>query len=167
MYKLVQTIVNSDEKNVLGDFILELGKDHKRYFLRNEILQAFADYCNQFPKPAYFYHSSSLGTFIQYTHEIILDGENTWFIVRPKIASQEVWLLSAYLTKFELMTPKALLDVSDRLVKRYQPHILEIDLHPFYSAAPRIDDSRNIGQGLTVLNHYFCNQANMFNIYIY
>jgi sucrose synthase len=57
------------------------------------------------------------------------------------------------------MTPKALLDVSDRLVKRYQPHILEIDLHPFYSAAPRIDDSRNIGQGLTVLNHYFCNQA--------
>ncbi|MBJ7295267.1 MAG: sucrose synthase [Dolichospermum sp.] len=159
MYKLVQTIVNSDEKNVLGDFILELGKDHKRYFLRNEILQAFADYCHQFPKPAYFYHSSSLGTFIQYTHEIILDGENTWFVVRPKIASQEVWLLSADLTKFELMTPKALLDVSDRLVKRYQPHILEIDLHPFYSAAPRIDDSRNIGQGLTVLNHYFCNQA--------
>jgi sucrose synthase len=59
MYKLVQTIVNSDEKKVLGDFILELGKDHKRYFLRNEILQAFADYCHQFQKPAYFYHSSS------------------------------------------------------------------------------------------------------------
>jgi sucrose synthase len=60
MYKLAQTIINSDEKNALGEFILGLGNNHKRYFLRNEILQAFADYCHQFQKPAYFYHSSSL-----------------------------------------------------------------------------------------------------------
>ena len=77
MYKLLQVIFNSDEKNALGEFILELGNDHKRYFLRNEILQAFADYCHQFQKPAYFYYSSSLGTLIQYIHEIIICNQSS------------------------------------------------------------------------------------------
>jgi sucrose synthase len=75
------------------------------------------------------------------------------------IASQEVWRLTADFASFDLMTPKAFLDESDRLVNRYQPNILEIDLHPFYQKSPRISDSRDIGQGLTFLNHYLCNQC--------
>jgi sucrose synthase len=158
MYELFQAILNSEEKAEIRQFLCTLYSQDKRYFLRNEILQAFADYCHQSQKPAYFYHSSSLGTLIHYTHEIILERENTWFVVRPRIASQEVWRLTSDFTQFDLMTPKEFLDVSDRLVNRYQSHILEIDLHPFYQASPRISDPRNIGQGLTFLNHYLCNQ---------
>jgi sucrose synthase len=158
MYELFQAILNSEEKTEIRQFLCTLYSQDKRYFLRNEILQAFADYCHQSQKPAYFYHSSSLGTLIHYTHEIILERENTWFVVRPRIASQEVWRLTSDFTQFDLMTPKEFLDVSDRLVNRYQSHILEIDLHPFYQASPRISDPRNIGQGLTFLNHYLCNQ---------
>ncbi len=82
------------------------------------------------------------------------------YLVRdsPKIANQEVWRLTANLDSFEQMTQQALLDVRDRLVNRYQPGILEIDLHPFYEDSPRIDDPRNIGQGLAYLNRYLCNQ---------
>ncbi|WP_016949989.1 sucrose synthase [Anabaena sp. PCC 7108] len=159
MYELLQTGLNTEEKTALQQFILILSKTDKSYFLRNEILQAFANYCHQSQKAAYFYHSSSIGTLIHYTHEIILDHKSTWFVVRPKIASQEVWRLTADGTKFDLMTPKELLDVSDRLVNRYQPHILEIDLHPFYQTSPSISDPRNIGQGLAFLNHYLCNQS--------
>ncbi|MEY3256804.1 MAG: hypothetical protein RLZZ29_1939, partial [Cyanobacteriota bacterium] len=158
MYELFQAILNSEEKTEIRQFLCTLYSQDKRYFLRNEILQAFADYCHQSQKPAYFYHSSSLGTLIHYTHEIILERENTWFVVRPRIASQEVWRLTSDFTQFDLMTPKEFLDVSDRLVNRYQSHILEIDLHPFYQASPRTSDPRNIGQGLTFLNHYLCNQ---------
>ncbi|MEH1797242.1 sucrose synthase [Nostoc sp.] len=158
MYELVQAVFNGDEKTALHQLISTLSASGKRYFLRNEILQAFADYCHQSQKPAYFYHSSSVGKLIQYTHEIIIEEENTWFVVRPKIANQEVWRLTADFNNFEQMTPQVLLDVRDRLVNRYQPDILEIDLHPFYEGSPRIDDPRNIGQGLAFLNHYLCNQ---------
>ncbi|BBD66260.1 sucrose synthase [Nostoc commune NIES-4072] len=158
MYELVQAVFNGDEKTALHQLIYTLSASGKHYFLRNEILQAFADYCDQSQKPAYFYHSSSVGKLIQYTHEIILEEESTWFVVRPRIASQEVWKLTADLNSFEQMTPQTLLDVRDRLVNRYQPHILEIDLHPFYESSPRIDDPRNIGQGLAFLNRYLCNQ---------
>jgi len=158
MYELVQSVFNSDEKTALRQLIHALSISGKRYFLRNEILQTFANYCHQSEKPVYFYHSSSLGRLINYTHEIILEEENSWFVVRPRIASPEVWRLSADFNKFDLMTPQALLDVSDRLVNRYQPHILEIDLHPFYKSSPSIDDPRNIGQGLAFLNRYLCNQ---------
>lgn len=158
MYELVQAVFNGDEKTALHQLIYALSASGKRYFLRNEILQAFADYCHQSQKPAYFYYSSSVGKLIQYTHEIIIEEENTWFVVRPKIANQEVWRLTADLNSFEQMTQQALLDVRDRLVNRYQPHILEIDLHPFYENSPRIDDPRNIGQGFAFLNRYLCNQ---------
>ncbi|MEH1922865.1 sucrose synthase [Nostoc sp.] len=158
MYELVQAVINGDEKTDANQFIYALSASGKRYFLRNEILQAFADYCDQSQKPAYFYYSSSLGKLIQYTHEIILEEESTWFVIRPRIATQEVWKLTADFSSFEQMTPQALLDVRDRLVNRYQPDILEIDLHPFYENSLRIDDARNIGQGLAFLNRYLCNQ---------
>jgi sucrose synthase len=158
LFHNLNNILKSEEKVALQQLIFALTAVGKSYFLRNEILQAFADYCHQSQKPAYFYHSSALGTLIQSTHEIILEGQSTWFVVRPRIANQEVWRLTADFTKFELMTPKALLDVSDRLVNREQPNILEIDLRPFYQYFPRLSDSRNIGEGLAFLNNYLCNQ---------
>jgi sucrose synthase len=158
MHELVQSILNGDEKIALRELLLILSGSEKKYFLRNEIVQAFAQYCDQTQKPPYFYHSSSVGKLINYTHEIILEDENSWFLVRPRIASQEAWRLTADMTSFEVMTPQVLLDVRDRQVNRYQQHILEIDLHPFYKDSPQIDDARNIGQGLTFLNRYLCNQ---------
>lgn len=160
MYELIQTVLSSDEKTILRQLISKLSASGKRYFLRNEILHAFADYCHQFQKPAYFFHSSSLGTLIHYTHEIILEGDDIWLLVRPRIGSQEVWrLLSADTSNFELQTAQALLDVCDRFVNRYQSPILEINFHAFDRGIPSIDDPRNIGQGLAFLNRYLCSQV--------
>ncbi|NJM72759.1 MAG: sucrose synthase [Scytonema sp. RU_4_4] len=159
MNELVQTILNSDEKAALRHLINTLSTLDKRYFLRNEILQAFADYCQNSQKPAYFFHSSSIGRLIHYTHEIIREEESTWFILRPRIGSQEIWRIGANMTNFEQMTPQALLDVRDRVVNRFQPQILEIDFSPFYHGYPRISDPRNIGQGLGFLNRHLCAQV--------
>ncbi|YAF97764.1 MAG: sucrose synthase [Nodularia sp. CChRGM 3473] len=158
MHELLLAALDSEQKTVLRQLIFALQASHKRYFLRNEILHAFAEYCHQSQKPAYFFHSSSISQLIHYTHEMILEEDSTWFLVRPRIASQQVWRLKSDFTGFDLVTPQVWLDVSDRLVNRYQPHILEIDLQPFYKGSPKISDSRNIGQGLAFLNHYLCNQ---------
>ncbi|QLE58797.1 sucrose synthase [Nostoc sp. TCL26-01] len=159
MYELLQAILaNSEEKDALQQLIFALDGSGKRYFLRNEILQAFSQYCHQSQKPTYFYYSSSIGKLIQYTHEMILAEGSTWLVVRPKIASQEVWRLTSELSQFDFMSPQALLDVSDRLVNADEPNILEIDLSSFYEASPSISDPRNIGQGLAFLNRYLCSQ---------
>jgi len=158
MYEMVQAVLNSEQKTDLQQLVLALSKEGKYYFLRNEILHTFADYCHQSEKPAYFYHSSPLGQLIHYTHEIILDRESIWFLVRPRIASQQVWRLTADLSQWEAVAPQMLLDVRDRLVNRYQPRILELDFSPFYETYPSITDARNIGQGLTFLNHHLCNE---------
>jgi sucrose synthase len=158
MYKLAQAVLDSDEKIVLKEFIDTLYAADKRYLLRNEILQAFAEYCHQLQKPAYFYHSSSVGKLIHYTHEILLEAESIWFVIRDKIASQEFWRYIPDLSIFEQVTPQALLEARDRQVNREQPQILEINFHPFYQNTPTISDARNIGQGLAFLNHYLCDQ---------
>ena len=159
MDNLIQAVLNnSDEKTALQKLIDGLRISEKRYFLRNDILKAFGDYCHQVQKPAYFYHSSSLGQLLHYTHELILEADDVWLLLRPWVGSQQIWRLDADLGHLEKMKPKALLEVRDRYVDRAQADLLEIDFSSFYESSPSISDPRNIGQGLAFLNHYLCHQ---------
>jgi sucrose synthase len=158
MYEIVQAVLNSEEKIALHQLIEALSESGNRYFLRNEILLAFADYCHRSQKPGYFYRASSLGKLIHHTHEIMLENDNIWFMVRPWVASQQIWRWGADLEKAELMSPQALLEARDRLVNRAQPQILELDVSAFYRDSPQISDPRNIGQGLEFLNRYLCDE---------
>jgi sucrose synthase len=166
MYKLIQAVLTSDEKMALHQLIDTLSQSGKRYFLRNEILQAVADDYHHQQQIGHSYHGSSLSQLIDYTHEIILDGENIWLLLRPWIASQQAWRLTSDLSSGVQMSPQALLDARDRQVDRFQSHILTLDFSLFVGKAsqnenresPVIDDPRNIGQGLAFLNHYLCDK---------
>lgn len=156
MSELIQSVLNCDEKIDLRQFASELRVSDKRYFLRNDIDRAFADYCEKHEKAAYFYKSSYLGKLIYYTQEIILEDESLCMIVRPKIASQEVFRILEDLT-IEPMSVQDLLDVRDRLVNRFHPQegdVLELDFGPFYDYSPTIRDPKNIGKGVQFLNRY-------------
>jgi sucrose synthase len=156
MSELLQAVLDSDEKNDLRQFASELRHQEKPYLLRNDILTAFADYCAQQQKPPEFYRSSQLGRLVYYTQEIIPDGGNLCLIVRPKIASQEIYWLTEDLT-VESMTVQDLLDLRDRFVNHFHPQdgdILELDFQPFYDYTPRIRDPKNIGKGVELLNRY-------------
>jgi sucrose synthase len=153
MYKLIQAILDSDEKQALHQLVDTLRASKNHYFLRNDILQAFADGSN-----GQAYHSSSLSQLIHYTHEMILAEDSIWLVVRPWIASQQVWRLPPDLACANQMTMPELLNILDQQVDRYQPHILNIDFQPFYQESPVIEDPRNVGQGLAFLNHYLCNK---------
>ena len=167
MSELLRTVLDGDEKADLHQLLGQLRATGERYFLRNQILQAFEDYCNNYQKPAYFSRSSALGELIRYTHEIIVEEESIWFIVRPKIASQEVCRLTADLTSVESMPVQALLNLCDRIVSgstvdSAYPNdsggVLEIDFHPFYDAFPTIRDPRNIGNGIEFLHRYLSSE---------
>jgi sucrose synthase len=155
MTELIQAVLDSDEKKTLRQLLAQLRALGKQYFLRNEIAQTFEDICRQAQKPAYFYHSSSIGQLIHQTHEILLEGESSWFLLRPKIGSQQVFRLAADINSVEQMSDRTLLDLRDRSVNRYQPQILEIDVSPFYRGAPLMGDPRDIGQGLDFLHRYW------------
>ncbi len=158
MQKLIQAVLNSDDKKALSQLIDTLSISGSHYFLRNEILQTFADYCHRLPQSGHAYHSSSLSRLMHYTHEMILAEDSIWLVLRPWIASQQVWRLTPDLTSCLEMTLPELLDMRDRQVDRYQRHILNIDFQPFNQGSPLIDDPRNIGQGLAFLNNYLCNK---------
>jgi sucrose synthase len=158
MQKLIHDVLNSDDKIALCQLIETLSMSGSHYFLRNEILQAFTEQCHLASQSGQAYHSSSLSRLMHYTHEIILAEDSIWLVIRPWIASQQVWRLTTDLISSSQMTLQELLDMSDRQVDRYQPHILNIDFQPFHQGSPLIDDPRKIGQGLAFLNHYLCNK---------
>ncbi len=158
MQKLIQDVLNSDDKKTLHQLIGTLSTSGSHYFLRNEILQAFKDHHHHLPQRSPAYHSSSLSRLMHYTHEMILAEDSVWLVIRPWIASQQVWRLTPDLASSSEMTFQELLDMRDRQVHRYQPHILNIDFQPFNQGSPIIDDPRNIGQGLAFLNRYLCNK---------
>jgi sucrose synthase len=156
MLNLIQDVLDSDERSDLRQFASHLRTGEAKYLLRNEILAAFSDYCASHNKPGYFYNSSNLGQLVYYTQEIILENESLYLIIRPKIASQEVYRVLEDLT-VESVSVQELLDLRDRLVNHYHPNegdLLEVDFQPFYDYSPTIRDPKNIGKGVRFLNRY-------------
>ncbi|MEA5507463.1 sucrose synthase [Halotia wernerae UHCC 0503] len=156
MSELIQAILDSEEKSDLRSFMSQLRQHDQNYLLRNDILNVFGEYCSKSQKPENFYTSSHLGKLIYYTQEIIQEDSNLCFIIRPKIASQEVYRLTADLD-IEPVTVEELLDLRDRLVNKFQPQegdLLELDFGPFYDYTPTIRDPKNIGKGVQFLNRY-------------
>ncbi|MCF4966461.1 sucrose synthase [Nostoc sp. CMAA1605] len=156
MSELIQAILDSEEKSDLRCFVSQLRQKEQNYLLRNDILNEYQEYCNKFDKPETFYTSSHLGKLIYYTQEIIQEDSNLCFIIRAKIASQQVYRLTADLD-VEAMTVQDLLDLRDRFVNKFHPQdgdLLELDFGPFYDYTPVIRDPKNIGKGVQFLNRY-------------
>ncbi len=156
MSDLIQAVLNSDERTNLRQFISLLRTSDKRYFLRNEILQLFTDYAQQYEKSDEFSKSSRLGKLIFYVQEIILDDESLCMIIRPTVARPEAYRILEDLT-IEPMSVQELLDLRDRFVNRYHPQegdVYEIDFAPFNDYSPKIRDPKNIGKGVEFLNRY-------------
>ena len=150
MSELIKSVLDSTDKSSFRSFLSDLRQQEKSYLLRNDILNAYSDYCSKYKKSEEFYAGSNLSKLIYYTQEIIREETSFCFIIRPKIASQEVFRLTSDLN-IENMTTKELLNVRDRFVNKYNPQegdLLELDFAPFYDYTPHIRDPKNIGKGV-------------------
>ncbi|MEG4442235.1 sucrose synthase [Microcoleus sp. AT9_B5] len=156
MSELFQTVIGSDEKTDLRQFVSDLRALGNKYLLRNDIVNAFAAYCTKYEKPEQFHQSSHLSKLIYCVQEIILEDGSLCVLLRPKIATMEIVRVADDLT-VEQMTVQELLDVRDRFVNHFHPQegdILELDFGPFYDYSPTIRDPKNIGKGVQFLNRY-------------
>jgi sucrose synthase len=156
MIELIHSILGSEEKADFSQFLHRLQNQDNHYLLRNEILSIFADQSNNPSGTDLGLRSSLLGKLLNCTQEIILEGENSYFVVRPKIANQIVFRVTDTLA-VEPVSVQELLDLRDRLVNSYHPDegdLLEIDFQPFYDYMPIIRDPKNIGKGVQFLNRY-------------
>jgi sucrose synthase len=169
MEMLIRAVLESDERLDLQQFIQHLATvDHQApALLRNQILQAFAHYCHKHDKPAYYFRSSAMGSLVHTMHEMLLEANTVWLVLRNRIASQEIWQLKLDLFEIAPASIQQLLDARDRQSLASDKSIefglqdlrpFEINFAPFHQATPNIDDPRNIGQGLSFLNHYLCDQ---------
>ena len=155
-FDLINTVLNSDEKLKLREFLSHLKQQEKQYLLHNDILAAFASYAGIGALEPLRMTSSPLQKLMHFTQEIILEQESSCWVVRPTIAKQEALRLTDDLT-CELLTIQELLDLRDRFIGRYHPEegdLLELDFRPFYDYSPVIRDSKNIGKGVQFLNRY-------------
>ncbi|MGA1264369.1 MAG: sucrose synthase [Prochlorothrix sp.] len=156
MKNLIQSVVDRGEQTDLRQFLSELKQQNKPYLLRNDIVTAFADYCQQFEKPEAFKTTSCLSELIERTQEIIIIDGSFCVIIRPRIAEEHIFHVFPDLT-IEPMSVQNLLDLRDRLVGAYHPYdgdVLELDFKPFYDYTPKIRDPKNIGKGVQFLNRY-------------
>ncbi|MEM7773047.1 MAG: sucrose synthase [Cyanobacteria bacterium P01_A01_bin.37] len=157
MSELVQAVLDNMQERVdLRKFMSELRHREPRYLLRNDIVSAFSEYCENNHKPDSFVLRSDLGLLIACTQEMILDRESIIMIIRPKIGTEEIYRVPEDLNVEEL-TVEELFDLRDRFVNRFHPDegdVLEIDFHPFYDYSPRIRDPKNIGKGVEFLNRF-------------
>ncbi|MBF2079175.1 MAG: sucrose synthase [Synechococcales cyanobacterium T60_A2020_003] len=156
MSELIQSVLESHERNDLRQFASELRNREQRYLLRNDILIAFNEYCADHEKGDSFRNSSALSKLIYYTQEIIVDRESFCVIIRPQIAREQSYRILEDLT-VEPMPVQELLDLRDRFVGRYNPQegdVLELDFAPFYDYAPTLRDPKNIGKGVAFLNRF-------------
>ena len=160
MSTLLDPILNSSEREDLKGFLYQLRQRDNRYILRNDLMTELAHYYDIQSKTEIDRHSSQLTKLIFHTQELILEGECSYFVVRPAIGRQEAFMVADDLTVTP-MTVKELLVLQDRWVRRSHPRdgdLLEIDVRPFYDYAPAIHDSKNIGKGVEFLNRYLSSQ---------
>lgn len=156
MSDLIQAVLESDEKSALRNFASLLRSNEQQYFLRNEILQLFEEFSQQYKKQDSF----RLEKLIKYVQEIIVEDRALYLVTRPTIARQEAYRLLEDLT-IEPITIQELLDIRDRFVNHYHPQegdVFEIDFAPFYDYSPVLRDPKNIGKGVEFLNRYLSNQ---------
>ncbi|MCJ8283310.1 MAG: sucrose synthase [Rivularia sp. ALOHA_DT_140] len=156
MSNLIQNVLDSHEKNNLREFTSLLRQSEKGYLLRNDILIAFYKYCGINDADKDLYRNSDLGKLIYFTQEIIFHQESLYWVIRPKMATQEVYRLLDDMT-LELINIDELLNLRDKLVDSNfsgDEEVLKIDFQPFYDSSPSLRDSKIIGNGVDYLNRY-------------
>lgn len=162
MFEPLQTVLESPEKADFREFLQQLRQQDKSYLLRNEILLAFDEFCQQSSSDEDGSRSnlcdpeSVLRHLVNCTQEIIFDNDSACIVVRPGIGLEESYWLWDEGTA-EQAEVKDLLELRDRLVGHHNPQegeLLEIDVESFYDFSPLIRDPKNIGKGVEFLNRY-------------
>lgn len=138
------------EKESLKIFLEHIKSKNKFYFLQNEIINDYKDFCseNNEQEKKYLYK------FLLKVQELIIYNDKFIVVYRYKIAKNKIYNIKINPVKFEELHVKEYIDIRDLIVtgeKNYE-NLVNIDFMPFYDYSPSIKNSEDIGNGIMFLN---------------
>ncbi len=153
MKKLLRNLISDREVPQLLDFLFTMAADHDGIVLNNDIMHAFAGYCDD----KGLGEMPSTRRFLARVQEIIPLDSRLVLVYRIRKASCRVYELRAGDEIMRRLGKKDFLVIRERLIRPDLPHdqrTLQIDLEPFYDYGPSVKDPDSIGNGITYLNRY-------------
>jgi sucrose synthase len=159
---LSELLTKADRKD-FKEYISLLIHQEGRYFLRNDILYWFRQYCDLNSKNVRFRTKSSIFNFLKKIQELFQTEEHIAVLHGYDIAKYHCYLLRYDGEYMETIDSRRFLDLKDRVVL---PHSrngtpLYLDFMPFYDFSPSIRDTHSIGHGIRFLNRFM--SSNIFN----
>ena len=157
---LISTLLTRTDREEFKEYITLLLDEEKKFFLRNEILLVFHEYCDANNKKKRFREKSSLFYFLKKIQELFISDGHIVVVHRYDIAKYNFYLLRPDGAYMEVIDSARYLELKDYHVmdNGRRPTSLKIDFLPFHDYTPSIKDPRNIGDGIRYLNSYLCSQ---------
>jgi sucrose synthase len=153
-------IMTKNDRKEFREYIAYLAGLEQKFFLRNEIIMAFRQYCDINAKNKRFRENSSIFDFIKKIQELFVNTDHIALLHRHDIAKYAFYILRCDGEYMEEIDSVTYLDMKDRhaLPEKGATTSLHIDFMPFYDYAPSMKDAQNIGNGIRFLNRYLCSQ---------
>ena len=159
---LTEMLTKVDRKE-FKEYISLLQQQEAAFFLRNDILYWFRQYCDLNKKNSRFREKSSMSRFLKKIQELFQIEEHIAILHRYEIARYRFYLLRGDGEHMQTIDSHHYLDLKDRYVQQHSRNgtPLHMDFLPFYDFSPSIRDTRTIGNGIRFLNRFM--SSNIFN----
>ena len=157
---LISTLLTRTDREEFKEYITLLLDKEKKFFLRNEILLVFHEYCDANKKKKRFRERSSLFYLLKQIQELFISDGHIVVVHRHDIAKYRFYLLRPDGAYMEAIDSARYLELKDYHVmgSGRRTKSLKIDFMPFYEYTPSMKDPRTIGDGIRYLNRYLCSQ---------
>lgn len=153
-------ILTKNDRQEFREYISYLASLAEKFFVRNDIIQSFRQYCDLNAKNKRFREKSSIFNFIKKIQELFVNKDHIALMHRHDIAKYAFYIVRCDGEYMEEIDSVAYLAMKDRhaLLEKGTTTSLRLDFMPFYDYAPSMKDAQNIGNGIRFLNRYLCSQ---------
>ncbi|MDX9801931.1 MAG: sucrose synthase, partial [Spirochaetia bacterium] len=160
---LLGSIIRKKEQHDFKEFISYFNLEGNRFFLKNDILVKFDNFCSEYNKTEIFRKKSTIADFLNKIQEMFVSHDSLILLNRASIAKYHFYKLRIDGEFLQKITRDEYLDQKDFFVtKKYmdEKH-LHIDFLPFYDYGPSMKDPESLGKGISFLNKYL--SSNIFS----
>ncbi|MFP4502685.1 MAG: sucrose synthase [Candidatus Hydrogenedentota bacterium] len=153
-------LVSPEAVEVVKRFFLSLRAENDTFFLMDQIterLKVFLEQENGLPATV----AASLRRLFKGCQEIMLMGDYTYALIRPKIGVKRILRLHPEEPRMEEVSRGHYLEVRDTYVQGYELANrtgLTINFAPFFQDYPKVKQPDELGQGISLLNRHLSAQ---------
>ncbi|MCP5514449.1 MAG: sucrose synthase [Spirochaetales bacterium] len=153
---LLGSIIRKKEQHDFKEFISYFHLESSRFFLKNDILVKFDNFCAEYKKTETFRKKSAIAGFLNKIQEMFVSYDSLILMNRVSIAKYHFYKLRIDGEFLQEISRDEYLDQKDFFAtKKYmdEKH-LHIDFLPFYDYGPSLKDPESLGKGISFLNKY-------------